>query len=215
MGEQLHRPFDIPLFGGSQHGPVIFLGQFAQAHGLQVEAQEAFFLVQPVFHQIQQTFIRCLAVKRHVKEAIEPADFAVIVLRFQRVDVAGSLFQIRDFKQRDRQAQGFGLQQDAQGVGFRRIALHQRRDHRAFMGNHVQQRLGFELAQGFAHRHAADTEKIGQVLLTQGNTARQAAIENGRAQGLFDHRACQVSGNRAVNLDTAEGVGLLCHYCAP
>ncbi|MCY1247810.1 hypothetical protein D9M72_611750 [compost metagenome] len=79
------------------------------------------------------------------------------------------------------------------------------------MGHHVEQRLRFELAQGFAHGHAADAEQIGEVLLAQGRTARDAPVKYRRAQGFFDHRACQMCGNRPVDLDTAERVGLLCH----
>ncbi|MNR45149.1 hypothetical protein D3C85_1639670 [compost metagenome] len=54
------------------------------------------------------------------------------------------------------------------------------------MSDHVKQRLSFELTQGFSHRHAADTKEVGQVLLAQGDTARQATIKNGRAKGFLD-----------------------------
>ncbi|MNG22009.1 hypothetical protein D3C84_1064490 [compost metagenome] len=83
------------------------------------------------------------------------------------------------------------------------------------MSDHVEQRLGFELAQRFAHRHAADAEQVGQVLLAKGSAARDATVEYGGTQGLFDHRAGQMSGNRPTDLDAAERVGLLCHYNAP
>ncbi|MNI80757.1 hypothetical protein D3C73_1373160 [compost metagenome] len=83
------------------------------------------------------------------------------------------------------------------------------------MGNHVEQSLGFQLAQCFAHWHAADTEEIRQVLLAQSDATRQAAVENGRTQGFFDNRARQVRCNGTVDLDAAERVGFLCHYNAP
>ena len=51
MFEQFYRALDVAFFNGSQQIPVIFLGQLAQAHRLEVEAQEAFFLVLPVFDQ--------------------------------------------------------------------------------------------------------------------------------------------------------------------
>ncbi|MNN70461.1 hypothetical protein D3C81_1863120 [compost metagenome] len=75
----------------------------------------------------------------------------------------------------------------------------------------MQQRLRFELAQRFAYRHAADAEQVGQVLLAQCGAAGQAPVENRRAQGLFDHRTSQVSGDRAADGNGAEWVGLLCH----
>ncbi|MDT4867542.1 hypothetical protein FQZ97_1024610 [compost metagenome] len=118
-------------------------------------------------------------------------------------------------EQRDRQAQGFGLQQDPQRIGFDGVALNQWRNHRTFMGDHIKQRLRFELAQGFTDRHATDPEQVGQVLLTKGCAARNTAVEDGGAQGFFDDRACQMSGNRTVDLDAAERVGLLWHYYTP
>ncbi|MNX68475.1 hypothetical protein D3C86_996630 [compost metagenome] len=211
MFEQLHGAFDVPVFGGPQQCPVVVLGQFAQAHGFQVETQEPLFFDQTVFDQIQQPAIGRPAVKRHVEQAIEPADFGVVALRFEFVDVTGSLFEIFVPEQWHRETQGFGFQQDAQRIGFHGVALDQRRDHGALMGNHVEQRLCFELAQGLAYGHAADAEQVGEVLLAQGRTARNAPVEYGRAQGFFDHRACHMSGNRPVDLDTAERVGLLCH----
>ncbi|MNY36567.1 hypothetical protein D3C86_1710650 [compost metagenome] len=150
-----------------------------------------------------------------MEQAVEPADFGVVVLCFQLIDVAGGLLKILVGQQRDRQAQGFGFQQDPQRVGFNGIALNQRCDHRTFMRDHVEQRLGFELAQGFANRHAADAEQVCQVLLAKGGAARDATVEYGSTQGFFDHRAGQMSRNRPVDLDAAERVGLLCHYNAP
>ncbi|MNF81841.1 hypothetical protein D3C84_641320 [compost metagenome] len=215
MFEQLHRTLDVAVFHRPQQRTVIFLGQFAQAHGFQVEAQEAFLFVQSVFDQPQEPTVRRLAIHRHVEQAVQPADFGVIVFRFQFVDVAGGLLEVFVGEQRDRQAQGFGLQKDAQCVSLDGVALNQWRDHRTFVGDHVKQRMGFELAQGFTDRHAADTEQVGQVLLAKGRAARNATIENGGTQGLFDDRAGQMRGNRPVDLDTAERVGLLCHYNAP
>lgn len=51
--EQLDRALDISVMRRVQQRPVIVLGQFAQAHGLQVETQEAFFFVQAFFDQFQ------------------------------------------------------------------------------------------------------------------------------------------------------------------
>ncbi|MCY1373332.1 hypothetical protein D9M69_606000 [compost metagenome] len=181
MLEQLHGVFDVPGFGCLQQCLVVILGEFAKAHGFQVETQEPFFFDQAVFDQFQQPAIRRPGVKRHVEQAIEPTDFGVVAFRFQCIDVAGSLFEIFVLEQWYRETQGFGFQQDAQRVGFHGIALYQRRDHGALMGNHIEQRLCFELAQGFAYRHAADAEQVGEVLLAQGRTARNAPVEYGRA----------------------------------
>ncbi|MCY1176151.1 hypothetical protein D9M73_164120 [compost metagenome] len=108
--QQLYRPFDISRLGGPPHGPVIFLGQLAKTHGFEVEAQEALLFVQSVLHQLQEPTVRRLAIHRHVEQAVQPADFGVIVFRFQFVDVAGGLLEVFVGEQRDRQAQGFGLQ---------------------------------------------------------------------------------------------------------
>ncbi|MOA40023.1 hypothetical protein D3C78_1618520 [compost metagenome] len=53
VDQQLHRSFDIPRVGRPPQGPVIFLGQLAQAHRFEVEAQEALFFVQSVLYQFQ------------------------------------------------------------------------------------------------------------------------------------------------------------------
>ena len=37
--EQLHRALDVPVFDGPQQRPMVFLGDFTQAHGFEVEAQ--------------------------------------------------------------------------------------------------------------------------------------------------------------------------------
>ena len=150
-----------------------------------------------------------------MEQTVEPADFGVVVLRFQFFDVTGRALAVGGAQQRNRLAHGFGFEEDPQLVGFGGIALDQWRYHCAFVGGDAQQFLRFELAQGFAHRHAADAEQIGQILLAQGGAAGQAPIEDGRAQGFFDDRAGQVRGNRPIDFDALQRFGLLCHDYAP
>ncbi|MCY1444218.1 hypothetical protein D9M71_606770 [compost metagenome] len=138
-----------------------------------------------------------------MKQAVQAPDFSVPGFVFQLRDIAASHGNILGVEQGDRLAQGLGLQEDPQGVGIHGIFADQWRDHGALVRHYLQQRLRFELAQGLAHRHAADAKQGGQFLLTQGHARRQATIEDGTAQPLFNHTARQVGRNL---LATAQNV---------
>ena len=68
MGQLCHAQVDVPGLCGAQQLTVIILGEFAQAHGAEVETQEALFLPQACFDQAQQPAIGRLAVQSHVEQ---------------------------------------------------------------------------------------------------------------------------------------------------
>ncbi|MNN17753.1 hypothetical protein D3C81_1309470 [compost metagenome] len=113
-----------------------------------------------------------------MEQTVESADFRVVVLRLELFDVPGCACVVGSGQQRNRLPHGFGFEQDAQLVGFGSITLNQWRNHCTFMRSNAQQFLGFELAQRFAHRHAADTEKVGQILLAQRRATGQTTVED-------------------------------------
>src|ERR1700733_14345039 len=58
--------------------------------------------------------------------------------------------------------------------------------------------LAFQLAQGFKHRDAADTEMPRQVLLPQGFARSQLALNDCLSQGLGDHLGRALSPRQGI-----------------
>ena len=194
---------DLPLRYQAQQFAVILLGSLPQPHRLKVEAQEALLLIQSVLDQSEQPLVGRLAVQHHVKQAIEPTNLGVVFLAFQCVDTGLSLSKVRVGEQRNRQAQGLGLQQHAQGIGLGRIVLDQGSNDGTLVSHHMQQGLRLQLAQRFAYRHATDAEQAGQFLLAHGGATGQSPIKDGITQRFFDNGARKMGGNRPADFDAA------------
>jgi hypothetical protein len=70
--------------------------------------------------------------------------------------------------------------------------------------------LAFQLAQGLAHRDAADAEMLRQIFLSQRFTGYQLATDDGLAQGFGDHlRRTLPSRQRILKVVTCVLHGIL------
>ncbi|MNH25335.1 hypothetical protein D3C79_853230 [compost metagenome] len=176
-----------------------------------METQKAFFFIEFVFNQSQEFLIARLAIQAHVEQAVQAPDFGMPGFVFQLGDIAARQGNVVGIEQRNRLTQRFGFQNDPQGIGIYGILADQRRDHRTLVRHHLQQRLCLQLAQGFAHGHAADAKQSGQFLLAQGQTGLQATIKDGTAQPFFDHSTSQVWRNLLATQDFAQEFGFSAH----
>ncbi len=196
-GDRLRRRPDMPLQdrrgpgrvalpGGLQHGAMVLLGHVLRPLGGEVETQVAVERGELRLDQRQQLGMSGADIERHVEAPVELTHAGRVGLAVHVPDQVAGPAEILLLQLRNRQFQRRRLQRQTDRVGIRRVRGGDLRHHGAPVRHEIDQRLGFELAQGLTDRHSADLEGIRQVLLPQGRASRQPAGQDGRAQRRLD-----------------------------